>query len=345
VLKRRALLTWGGLAVSALFTYLALRHVDLHETWKALEDSNYIWLLPAAAAIAVAIPIRALRWRLLFEEGRRPPLGPLTEAMLIGYFFNAVLPARTGEAARVIVLHQRAGTSRIESLGTAVVERAFDVFVLIGLLVVASPVLPRVTWLRACEAAGLVLTLAMLASAVVLRVYGDRPFRFALRPVARLLGGRGASSDAAAANLTAGLAALRDAKLAAIALVLTAVSWLLVALSNWFMLIGFDFGLGFSAAIVVLVAINLSHLIPSSPGNVGVFESAVKVALAAWSIDPSRALSFALVLHALHLLPFIAIGAVLVHRHAIHVGRRATASISGSSAASARQKRPPSLET
>jgi uncharacterized protein (TIRG00374 family) len=343
VRRRRALLTWGGLLVSALFTYLALRNVDLHETWTALKDSNYTWLLPAAAAIAAAIPLRALRWRLLFEEGRRPPLGPLTEAMLIGYFFNAVLPARTGEAARVIVLHQRTGTSRIESLGTAVVERAFDVFVLIGLLVVASPVLPHVTWLRAVEAAGLVLTLAMLASAVALRLFGDRPFRFLLRPVARLL--RVGSADAAAANLNAGLAALRDAKLAGIALVLTAVSWLLIALSNWFMLIGFDFGLGFSAGIVVLVAINLSHLIPSSPGNVGVFESAVKVALAAWSIDPSRALSFALVLHALHLLPFIAIGAVLLHRHTLHVGRRATASISGSSTASARQKRPPSLET
>ena len=79
---------------------------------------------------------------------RRPPRGSLadpplagippvdrvvTGAVLIGYFFNTILPARAGEAARVVVLKQRAGTPRFEAVGTVGAERVLDVLVLLVL--------------------------------------------------------------------------------------------------------------------------------------------------------------------------------------------------------------------
>ena len=36
---------------------------------------------------------------------QRPPLREVTRALLVGYFFNNILPMRAGEAARVISLH------------------------------------------------------------------------------------------------------------------------------------------------------------------------------------------------------------------------------------------------
>ena len=115
-----------GLAISAFFTYLAVRNVDLELFWEALHEANLWWLLPALALMAAATVIRAWRWQFLFYEHTRPPLPALIRALIVGQFFNSILPARGGELARIVVLHQETRTSRVETLGTAVVERLYD---------------------------------------------------------------------------------------------------------------------------------------------------------------------------------------------------------------------------
>ena len=58
-------------------------------------------------------------------------------------------------------------------------------------------------------------------------------------------------------------------------------------------------------------------ILPSSPGALGVFEGATVVVLGAYGVDPSVALSYALVLHALNLAPLFALGlGALVWRRA-----------------------------
>src|SRR5207249_1560557 len=108
-------LVWAGLAVSAAFTYLAVRGVHFHEVWLGLRESNYWWLIPALGALVAANVVRAYRWRFLFARETRPPFEPVLGAMLIGQFFNCVLPARAGEAARILALNRSSGTSRAEA--------------------------------------------------------------------------------------------------------------------------------------------------------------------------------------------------------------------------------------
>src|SRR5215218_2818285 len=175
-------LTWGGLAVSAFFSYLAVRNTKFDDVWDGLRTSNYWWLVPAFLALAFGLCLKAVRWRYLFSRETRPPAGPLTKALLVGYFFNAILPARAGEAARVLVLNQRAGTSRAEAGTTVVVERGYDVLSLLLLLFVAVPWLPRVTWLHAAVVLALVLVAAFAVAIALLARFAVRPR--ALRPAA-----------------------------------------------------------------------------------------------------------------------------------------------------------------
>ena len=88
--------------------------------------------------LAVAIVLRALRWRLLISPEHRPSMRAVTSALLVGYLFNSILPARAGEAIRVVVLRQLAGTPRFEGLGTVIAERAIDVLTLLVLLFAAG---------------------------------------------------------------------------------------------------------------------------------------------------------------------------------------------------------------
>jgi uncharacterized protein (TIRG00374 family) len=315
-LKRsRVPLLGAGLLLSILFTYLAVRDVDWDIFWEGLRTSDYGWLVPAFVVLAVSVWVRAFRWQLLFRPESRPPLSATTRALIIGQFFNNILPARAGEAARIVVLNQEAGTSRAETLGTAVAERIADILVLLLLLFVTLPFLPEVTWLYAAATLSVILVALVVVVSVVLRRFGHRPLRFLLRPLTRLRPIEHEHTERVASKLVAGLHALERPERAAPAVALTVVSWLLIGLSYWFTLLAFEPDLGFDAAILVLVTTSLSMVIPSLPASVGVFEAAVLVALRPYGVDESLALSYAVVLHALNLFPYIAAGYVVLHGH------------------------------
>jgi uncharacterized membrane protein YbhN (UPF0104 family) len=118
----------------------------------------------------------------------------------------------------------------------------------------------------------------------VLVRFGERPFRFLLRPLARLPLLSLERTERAAAGLVRGAASLRQPWLAVVALVLTALSWGLLALSTWMLMLGFDLGLSPLAGMLVSIAVGLSQILPSSPAAVGVFETAALVALKAYGV-------------------------------------------------------------
>lgn len=308
---------WVGVALSGVFVWLAVRNVDFHEVGEALHHASYWPLVPAFAALVAATVVRAYRWRALFEPGRRPPIGAIADAMLIGLLFNAILPARAGEAARVLALWREAGVSRVESLATAVAERVYDVFVLLLLLFVAVPFLPDVSWLGGAAALAGVLAAGIAADVFILLRWRERPVVWLLRRVTtEELARRRAES------FVQGFASFRHPATALVAFVLTTLSWLLLALSSWLLLRGFHLDLPFGAGLLVTIATALVLVVPSAPGAVGAFEAAAIVALSAYGVGRAQALSYGVVLHALNLVPYLAAGYVALRRHAVVVRRR-----------------------
>ena len=265
--------------------------------------------------------MKAVRWRQLFAPEQRPPLGPVLRALLVGYLFNNILPVRAGEPARIVALNQAARTSRAETAATVVLERAYDVFSLLVLLFAALPWFPHVGWLRAAGALAIALTLGMAAAVVVLARYGERPLRFALRPLKRIRLLDAERVELAAVNLGRGLTGLRRPRLMLGALVWTTAAWLALALSCWLIMRGFDLHLSLAAGLLVVIATNLAAILPSSPAGVGVFEQATLVALGAYGISDSRALSYALVLHVVNFVPFVVVGFLVLQRQAVRARR------------------------
>ena len=318
----KRLAAWAGVLVSGVFVWLAVRHVDFHRVATALHDASYWPLAPATVVLAAAVWLRAVRWRALFDPRTRPPLAPVVSAMLIGQLFNAILPARAGEAARVVALWREAGTSRGEALATAVAERVYDVFALLVLLFAAAPFLPRVSWLPAAAVVAAALALGIVAAVVVLLRWQERPLVWLLAPPVRRGWLSAETAARAAGNVVRGLASFRHPGIALRAFSLTVVSWLGIALSSWFLLYGFGFGGGFGAGLLVTIATSLVLVLPAAPGGVGQFEAATIVAMSVFGVDRSRALSYGVVLHALNLVPYVAVGYLALHRHAQVVRRR-----------------------
>jgi glycosyltransferase 2 family protein len=311
-----------GIATSVFFGWFSLRGVDFRVVWQTLRSGRYAWLLPSVALVACAVWIRAVRWRLLFAPATRPPLKPTAIALLIGYFFNQILPVRAGEAARIVALHQETGTSRAEAVATAVVERAYDIVSLIALLLGASPFLPRIGWLFPAIVLGGALLCAAVAAALLVARYGERPVRILLRPLARFPRVESDAPGRIASNLVVGMHALRAPRQVVIAFGLTLLSWAATAVAFWTAIIATGIHVASGAALLVVIATNLALVIPSLPAAVGVFEAATLVALRPYGVGDSRGLSCAIVLHALNVFPFLVAGPLAMHAHVRLVRRR-----------------------
>ncbi len=238
--------------------------------------------------------------------------------MMVGYLYNCIMPARAGEAARVVVLTKRSPTAPVEIVGTVLLERLYDVFAILVIFFAAEPWLPHVSWFGAAALAAIVLAVLIAIAAIVLAVYGDRPLRLLLRPLGRLSLFSGERLERTIAELTHGLSGLRHARLALEAFVWTIAAWLLTALCAYLVSLAFHLHLPFACGVLVTVAVGLSMILPSAPAAVGVFEGAVLIALGAYGVPHSSALPYALVLHLVNFVPYLLVGAFLLHHNSRH---------------------------
>ena len=85
----------------------------------------------------------------------------------------------------------------------------------------------------------------------------------------------------------------------------TTLSWLVLGLAYWLEMEAFHLDTPPLSGLLVVIAIGLAMILPSTPAALGVFEGATVVTLQLYGIGNSEALAYALVLHALSFLPFI----------------------------------------
>jgi uncharacterized membrane protein YbhN (UPF0104 family) len=110
----------------------------------------------------------------------------------------------------------------------------------------------------------------------------------------------------------AGLAALRDLRMAMTAGLWSALVWALAAATNALLFRAFGFDLGLGAALLLLVVLYAGVAPPISPGRLGVFHALTVLTLEALGTQRVSGLAYATVLHAVVYLPEILPGAILL---------------------------------
>jgi uncharacterized membrane protein YbhN (UPF0104 family) len=110
----------------------------------------------------------------------------------------------------------------------------------------------------------------------------------------------------------AGLAALRDLRMAVTACVWSALIWALAAGTNALLFRAFGLDLSLGAALLLLVVLYAGVAPPTSPGRLGVFHALTVLTLEALGTQRASGLAYAAVLHAVVYLPEILPGAILL---------------------------------
>lgn len=296
----------AGLVVSAIALWIVLRGLDLAATLEIASGADAALLTAAVVVVGVQAVVRSARWRLLLPRAGGPgstpvPLARVIPVTFVGYLGNTVLPARLGEAVRSVVIARRESLPVAETLGSALLERVLDTLILATLGLLAAVAVGVADWIIRIALVGLVvsaLALGLLAAApAVLARF--RPLRVAA--IAGIVD---------AVRHVAGGAAVRRPIVIGAAVGLSLVAWLLDALI--YLLVGRSLGIAIEplgGVLIAAVAV-LSTAVPSAPGYVGTFELAAVAALGALGITGEPALAYALVAHAVAVIPLSLAGAV-----------------------------------
>ncbi len=321
----RQLRIWLGSAISLAFLVLLLWRVDRVELWAALRQVTAWWLLPALGAFALSIAVRVVRWRIILDRVQPVPTSDAAELLLIGAAANNILPARTGEIVRAVLLQRRHGGSMVTALGTIVVERIFDGLILALMLAATLAVLGSNTVLRnvalVAGAAFTAIALVLVALAL-LPVLTRRLIDAVLTVPPAAIGG---PLRALANRFLDGLTSLGGPRTWALVATASAATWMLEGASYW--LVGIGFGLPLSPIVYLAVcgAANLTVAVPSTSGAIGPYEFLAREVVVYFGASAAAGTAYAIGVHAFVLLPVTLVGLLLLWRRDLGLGDLARA--------------------
>jgi phosphatidyl-myo-inositol alpha-mannosyltransferase len=314
---RRRSIRGVGLLVAALVVagllLFALSRLNLHRIGHALLTASPGWIALALVLMALSLVLRSISWQQTLRAAL--PATPISwpavlRATMIGVMGSAVFPGRVGEPTRVLVLSRRLhGPTR--HLLAVVTGTVFSqtLINLLALAILAAITFSSVSIFQGHEA-GVAGALAIPALIFVLVLAGPALLRLGRRSriprvrsiahaITRLL--RLARSGLVVfARPRHGLPAI-GAQLLAWALQWGSCYMIILAL-------GLQRQATLAAAAAILLAVNVSAVLPATPSNVGVFQAACLIVLAAYGVGAGAALAYGIILQAVEVVTALVLG-------------------------------------
>ena len=262
---------------------------------------HWRWIALAVGCDFLVYILQAWRWNALMQPLGKLPMWRTVKAIYIGLFANEVLPLRSGEVIRCyLVAHwNRIPFPKVFSAG--LIERLID-----GVLLIAGfECIMRLNEMpRELEAgAGVLLGIVLVLGALVLFAVFSK--RFARHVTA------GHRWEEPLIAVIEGLHVMARSR-SFIQAFFGSVAYLGFQIVPVYALLkGYNLGMDFSDALVVLVVTRLGTIVPGPPSNVGVFHFFAFLALnKVLGVDPQTAKSVAGLMFFVITVPLVAGGSL-----------------------------------
>ncbi len=310
----------AGIIVSCICIYFVLRGINFSEVAASFRAMQYGYIIPVVLASLASLYLRSYRWGVMLERLVSYDQWTLFKLSSVGFMAIGVLPARLGEFVRPYLVKQHSGVRMSATMATVVLERVFDLLTLMLLLFV---VLIKISLPSEIFRAGIIMLTISLGALTVLIILGTKR-DFSDRIIGRVLSLLPDRIGKPAAHLAdsflEGLQMLPDVKKTFLVLLLSLANWLLVGVSTYVLFYAFGMNLSIFNAFAVLSIIALGVMIPAAPGFIGTYHYACILGLTSFGIAKSEALSYAVVLWFLQMIPPILIGLVFLPFQKLSLG-------------------------
>lgn len=302
--RGRAIVALAGVALSALFLWLAVRGVDLDEVRSVLGEARLGFVLAAVGVLGVAYGLQSARWKRI-ADAPQLPLASFYGMLLGGLACNNVLPVRIGEFLRAGWLSRDAPMSGGRAFGSVVLDRICDVVTLAALFLISIQTVASATWLVRL-AIGAVVAVLLIAGALALaRAYAKtRSERSPRKPRGRLV--------RILRDTVRMLGEQVGRRRAATWLGLSLCTWMLSSLGSALVARSVGIELSPLEAVFVTSALALGVAIPSSPGYIGTYQWLGVAALGLLDVPAEKALAYSILLQASWYVPTTLVGGAFI---------------------------------
>jgi phosphatidylinositol alpha-mannosyltransferase len=297
----------GGLVV------FALSQLNLSMVGHALLTASPGWIVLALALMGLSLVMRSISWHHVLRAAL-PDVTirwlPVLRATMIGVMGSAVFPGRIGEPTRVFVVarHLEGPNRRLLPViaGTVFSQTLINLLALGGLLAVTFTSVP----IASGDTAGIVIALAVPLAVVALVVFGPRVLSLAARSRSSRLARAAAAGTRLLELARRGLVVFARPRDGFIAVAAQLIAWALQWLACYAVILalGLQSHADLATAAAILLAVNLSAVLPPTPSNVGVFQAACLVVLAAYGVAAGQAIAYGIILQAVEVVTALALG-------------------------------------
>lgn len=122
-----------GLVVAALAVAYTIRNISVAELLESFTRIEFQYLAMTTLLMVATYWARVVRWQALVNPIKPVQIRDLLSPLMVG-FMAAVLPARAGEFVRAYLLGKSQNISFASSFATIVIERLFDMLMLLLML-------------------------------------------------------------------------------------------------------------------------------------------------------------------------------------------------------------------
>jgi phosphatidylinositol alpha-mannosyltransferase len=312
---------WGGrrwlawlvpLVLSAALVALAATKVDIAAVGDALASVAAGWTAVAFLLMVSSFMARGESWFAAVRAaapGAAVGRGVVRRGLFIGMATSTVAPARLGEGARAWVVARRIGRSR-ESFALVVGTVLSQTLVNVAALGILTAIALGGAHLAHTRGGSIAAALAVPLLLVGLLVAAPRALRRAQRSSHPRVARAGAWLLARLMELRQGFSMLRRRHTALHTIGVQLVAWSLQLATCYAVMLALHLrhGVGVPAAAAVLVAVNLTAIVPTTPANVGVFQATCIAVLARFGVAASRGLAYGIVLQAIEVVTALGLG-------------------------------------
>jgi phosphatidyl-myo-inositol alpha-mannosyltransferase len=303
-------------AATAVLAVLAVQKIGVDNIALALIRSSPSLVLLGLGLMCIAGVMRAFSWDAILHAAlpnARLRLSDAIQGTFIGALMSSTLPARLGELSRALVVARRTGRPRDNLpvvLGTVVSQTLLNI---LALAILGAAMFSSVNVFSGHQNALLVTAIAPLAVLLVVLAAPTLLQHRALRRGKRI-GRRQAllvQLRFALARVRAGLTVFRKPRLGIRAVAAQLAAWALQCLGCYVLLIAVGLGnqTNFGAAAAVLFAVNITAVLPVTPGNLGVFQAAcVAVLHSGWHVGIPAAIAYGVILQGVEVSTAILMG-------------------------------------
>lgn len=305
----------AGLLISALFLSAAFFRIDMTRILEILGRTNAVYLFLAILVVLTQYLIRAWRWRILLITIKDTGFLNRLLSLLTGFAANCVFPARLGEFIRANYLGRAERISGSATFGTVVIERIFDGFCLILILVIGimttrfpDEYKSIAFTLRGAAFSVFITYILIIGFIIGFRYKTDLFIEGFGRVLFFLSSGIKEKGIGIIRNLSLGLAPLKGFYSWAMAIFYSVLIWFIALYQIQFIECSTGIELPFEASFFIQAMAFLGVSIPLAPGFIGPFHLAVQYGFIFYGVPREEALSAAILLHGSFYFPTIILG-------------------------------------